>query len=55
LSSERGQTTALGFSRVVRTSERHLRDAFAGLDGEARINSKFFLSKLKRAPGDIQG
>jgi len=45
---------SLGFSRVVRTSEQHLRDLFAALNGEARINSKFFLSKLKRASGDIK-
>ena len=40
---------SLGFSRVVRTSERDLRDAFAGLNGEARINFTFFLGKSKRA------
>jgi len=45
---------SLGFSRVVWTSEQHLRDLFAALNGEARINSKFFLSKLKRASGDIK-
>jgi len=43
-----------GLSRVVRTSERDLRGAFAGINREARINSKFFLSKLKRASGDIK-
>ena len=45
---------SLGFSRVVRAGERLLRNAFAGLNGEARIKSKFFLSKSKRASGDDQ-
>jgi len=45
---------SLGFSRVVRTSERDLRDAFAGLNGEARINSRSSSASPSARPAIIK-
>ena len=45
---------SLGFSRVVRTSERHLRDAFAGINARPESTQSSFSASRNARPAIIK-